>query len=64
MPGSAIPLVARIVSVADCFNAMIGRRPYRAAMPPDRALEQLKAHAGTQFDAEVVAAMHDVVGRA
>jgi HD-GYP domain-containing protein (c-di-GMP phosphodiesterase class II) len=56
-----VPLAARIVTVADCFNAMIGRRPYRAAMAPADALEQLQLHKGTQFDPEVVAAMHEVV---
>jgi HD-GYP domain-containing protein (c-di-GMP phosphodiesterase class II) len=56
-----VPLAARIVTVADCFNAMIGRRPYRPAMAPSDALEQLQLHKGSQFDAEVVAAMHEVV---
>jgi putative nucleotidyltransferase with HDIG domain len=53
----AIPLAARIVAVADCFNAMIGRRPYRPAMPPTEALNELERHSGTQFDPEIVAAM-------
>jgi putative nucleotidyltransferase with HDIG domain len=57
----AIALAVRIVTVADCFNAMIGRRPYRPPMPPSLALEQLDKNAGTQFDAEVVEAMHQVV---
>jgi putative nucleotidyltransferase with HDIG domain len=58
---SAIPLMARIVAVADCFNAMIGRRPYRLPMPPSRALEELVIHRGTQLDPEIVDAMVDVV---
>ena len=61
MPGSAIPLVARIVSVADCFNAMIGRRPYRLPMPPSRAMEELLRNRGTQFDPEIVDAMIGIV---
>jgi putative nucleotidyltransferase with HDIG domain len=56
-----IPLVTRIVTVADCFNAMIGRRPYRPAMPPALALEQLDSNRGTQFDSDIVDAMLDVV---
>jgi putative nucleotidyltransferase with HDIG domain len=57
----AISQAVRIVTVADCFNAMIGRRPYRPPMPPSQALEQLDKHSGTQFDREVVEAMHQVV---
>jgi len=56
-----LPLATRIVTVADCFNAMIGRRPYRPPMSPTRALDQLDVNVGKQFDADVVAAMHDVV---
>lgn len=57
----AIPHVARIVSVADAFNAMIGRRPYRPPMAPSRALEQLVQCRGEQFDPDVVDAMIDIV---
>ena len=57
----AIPHVARIVSVADAFNAMIGRRPYRPPMAPSLALEQLVRGRGEQFDPDVVDAMIDVV---
>ncbi|HEX3468558.1 MAG TPA: HD domain-containing phosphohydrolase [Candidatus Elarobacter sp.] len=58
----AIPQPARIVAVADAFNAMIGRRPYRPPMPPSRALEQLVMGRGEQFDPDVVDAMIDIVG--
>jgi putative two-component system response regulator len=57
----AIPHVARVVSVADAFNAMIGRRPYRPPMAPSLALEQLVRGRGEQFDPDVVDAMIDVV---
>jgi HD-GYP domain-containing protein (c-di-GMP phosphodiesterase class II) len=63
LTAEALPLHTRIVTVADCFNAMIGRRPYRPPMAPGRALEQLDANIGTQFDADVVAAMHEVVSK-
>ena len=56
-----ISLSVRIVTVADCFNAMVGRRPYRAPMPPTRALEELFRHRGTQFDPDVVDAMIGIV---
>jgi putative nucleotidyltransferase with HDIG domain len=61
LAATAIPSAARIVSVADAFNAMIGRRPYRPPLPPAVALEQLNAGRGTQFDPIVVDAMVDVV---
>lgn len=57
----AIPRVARIVSVADAFNAMIGRRPYRPPLTPSAALERLTAGRGDQFDPDIVDAMIDVV---
>jgi putative nucleotidyltransferase with HDIG domain len=57
-----IPIAVRIVTVADSFNAMIGRRPYRTPLSPDRAMTELRRNAGTQFDPNVVAALIDVVG--
>ena len=57
----AIPQVARIVAVADAFNAMIGRRPYRPPLAPSEALERLVAGRGDQFDPDIVDAMVDVV---
>jgi putative nucleotidyltransferase with HDIG domain len=59
---SRIPMAVRIVTVADAFNAMIGRRPYRTPLSPDRASFELRRHAGTQFDPNVVAALIDVIG--
>ncbi|HYZ17249.1 MAG TPA: HD domain-containing phosphohydrolase, partial [Candidatus Acidoferrum sp.] len=58
---SAIPQIARVVAVADCFNAMIGRRPYRVPMAPSRAMDELDAHRSTQFDPDVVDAMISLV---
>ena len=58
---STIPIATRIVTVADAFNAMIGRRPYRPPFSPAIALERLEANRGTQFDPIVVDAMIDVV---
>jgi putative nucleotidyltransferase with HDIG domain len=58
---AAIPREARIVAVADAFNAMIGRRPYRPPLAPSVALEQLVLGRGSQFDPDIVDAMIDVV---
>jgi HD-GYP domain-containing protein (c-di-GMP phosphodiesterase class II) len=52
--GEEIPLIARIVAVADAFAAMIAGRPYRPARTPDEALHELRLAAGTQFDPDVV----------
>ncbi|MGN6167999.1 MAG: HD-GYP domain-containing protein [Solirubrobacteraceae bacterium] len=58
----AIPIESRIVAVCDAFSAMITDRPYRAAMPIDAALEELRECSGTQFDPQVVSALARVVG--
>jgi len=54
--GSAIPLEARIFSVADVFDALGSRRPYKEPMTLDASLAYLESHAGTHFDPEIVAA--------
>jgi len=56
-----IPLGARIVAVADSFDAMTTDRPYRKGMPPWEALEELVANSGKQFDPEVVTAFKRVI---
>ena len=55
LAGDEIPLLARIVSVCDAFDAMVSERPYRDGHEPEVALEKLQAGAGTQWDAEIVA---------
>lgn len=52
--GEAIPQAARIVHVADVFDALVSARPYKDAWPTDRAVEYLTEHAGTLFEPCVV----------
>jgi putative two-component system response regulator len=59
--GDAIPLGGRIIAVADAFNAMISDRIYRPALPVERAWAELRAHSGSQFDAEIVEVFEKVV---
>jgi putative two-component system response regulator len=60
--GEEIPLVARIVAVADAFDAMTAERPYSQPMTVEAAMERLRAGAGAQWDPEVVQAMLEVLG--
>ena len=55
LAGAAIPLEARIAAVADSLDAMSSGRPYRPAVPGwSEAMDELRRHSGTQFDADVV----------
>jgi HD-GYP domain-containing protein (c-di-GMP phosphodiesterase class II) len=60
--GDQIPIGTRIVTVADAYATMVEGRPYRTAMTPAGAVEELRAHAGTQFDRDVVDALAESVG--
>jgi HD-GYP domain-containing protein (c-di-GMP phosphodiesterase class II) len=55
--GPAIPLTARILTVADAFDAMTSPRSFRQAFTPQEALKELKQESGKQFDPDVVDAM-------
>lgn len=52
--GTSIPIGARILAIADSFDAMVSDRPYRKGMPTTEALQELRRCAGTQFDPELV----------
>ncbi|MDZ7374575.1 MAG: HD domain-containing protein [candidate division KSB1 bacterium] len=61
LAGDRIPLGARILAVADAFDAMTSSRPYRPAMSVEEAVHEIQTHSGTQFDPEVVEAFLDYV---
>lgn len=63
LAGDAIPLSARIIAVADSYDAMTTDRPYRGAIPLEEAIAELRSCAGTQFDPEVTAAFIRVLER-
>ena len=52
--GEEIPLLSRIVLVADAFDAMTSSRAYQPALPVDFAVSEISSHAGSQFDPAVV----------
>jgi putative nucleotidyltransferase with HDIG domain len=64
LPGDEIPLISRIIAVADAYNAMTSGRPYRDAMPSRVARFRLAQAAGTQFDTTVVAAFEAILAGA
>jgi HD-GYP domain-containing protein (c-di-GMP phosphodiesterase class II) len=63
LAGEDIPLIARIVSCCDAFNAMTTDRPYRSALPFSEALAEVERNSGGQFDPSVVAALMRVLER-
>ena len=60
LSGEHIPLMARIIGLADTFDAMSSTRSYRPAMPRDRVLEEIRVNAGKQFDPELVPVFLDL----
>jgi putative two-component system response regulator len=61
LKGGEIPLPARIVSVADVFDALTNERPYKKAWPVRKAIEELGRLAGSHFDKDIVNAFVGVV---
>jgi HD-GYP domain-containing protein (c-di-GMP phosphodiesterase class II) len=61
LQGDQIPLMARIIAVADTFDAITTNRPYQSAMDVDYALDRIRSLAVTKFDAKVVAALESAI---
>lgn len=53
LKGEEIPLISRVLCVADSYDAMINNRPYRSKLTKDEAVSELKRCSGTQFDTEI-----------
>ena len=56
-----IPIGARIMSVADAFDAMVYGRPYKERVSVEEALEEIKKHSGTQFDPQIVKSLMKIL---
>jgi response regulator RpfG family c-di-GMP phosphodiesterase len=56
LAGENIPMCARVVAIADVYDALISRRPHREAWAFDKAVGHIREHSGTRFDPHVVAA--------
>ena len=63
LEAEAIPMQARIVAIADTFDAMTTNRPYQKAMELNYVVDKIKSFAGTRFDPRVVDAFVQAVGR-
>ncbi|MDR7473362.1 MAG: HD-GYP domain-containing protein [Armatimonadota bacterium] len=63
LAGLRIPIAARIIAVADAYEALVTDRPYRRAQSPLRAVEEIRREAGRGFDPAVVGAFLRVLGR-
>jgi putative nucleotidyltransferase with HDIG domain len=64
LKGEEIPVGGRIISLVDVYDALTSDRPYRKAIPPEKAIEILRAGSGTQFDPEVVEAFIEILPEA
>jgi len=62
--GEDIPIRARIVSIADSYDAMISKRTYREPLPKEVAIEEIKRCSGSQFDSTLVDIFLDIVDHA
>lgn len=61
--GEKIPLLARIISIVDAYEAMISERPYRETMYPHNALKELKRYSGSQFDPYLIKRFSDMISK-
>jgi HD-GYP domain-containing protein (c-di-GMP phosphodiesterase class II) len=68
LQGEEIPIIARIIAVADTYDAMVSTRPYRKGLDPQVAYDEIVLHSGSQFDPAVVKAFieafcHEKMGK-
>ena len=61
LKGEDIPLEARIMSLADVYDALISKRPYKEAFPKEKAMQIIREGIGTQFDPELAPIFIDIV---
>jgi putative two-component system response regulator len=61
MQGEEIPLVSRIVAVADVFDALTHARPYKKAWPVGEAVAEIERQSGRQFDPQIVDAFIELL---
>ncbi|HBI46960.1 MAG TPA: two-component system response regulator [Planctomycetales bacterium] len=61
LAGERVPLLARLIAIPDCFDALTTSRAYRAALPAPKALEIIRASAGVHLDSEFVEAFVSIV---
>lgn len=62
LKGEDIPLVARIVAIADFYDALTHERPYKEAWSPEEAFTEIEKLRGTHFDPQVVDAFFRIMG--
>jgi response regulator RpfG family c-di-GMP phosphodiesterase len=62
LAGEEIPLIGRIASICDVYDALISERPYKSAWPADEALAEIARVSGAQFDPELVAKFLELMG--
>jgi HD-GYP domain-containing protein (c-di-GMP phosphodiesterase class II) len=63
LKGEDIPLGARIVAIADVYQALISKRPYRKAFSKTQAINMIKESSGTQFDPRIVNTFLSVINK-
>lgn len=61
LSGENIPLIARVIGVADTYDAMTSNRSYRAVMPQEKVREEIRKGMGTQFDPDIAKIMLDII---
>ena len=62
LKGAQVPLLARLIAIPDCFDALTSARAYRRALPTAEAVEVLRAGMGSQFEPAFVRAFLELIG--